>query len=325
MRCPQCHQEIDPYHQFCPSCGRRLGQTQNAAASSTEAPSVDDMTGVGWQPSLSSFSQQPAVGTRRNENAPSFGGIPYKSSENALAASTLQGIVRHFQQRTETTIRRRQLTIWTFRLERYDQRGNPLPPIPVQMRARRFEGSVNDGDKVTLKGSWSVGQTIDTKRVYNVSIDSAVTAHMTDKIHPIVLGGLVTFAAILIVLFIVIALSSIHLITSFPVLPGISASPDQTMQDFCQNLQSDGYTKAYDDYSSNLQKQVSFQQFTRTWTNGTQYYHFDNCAAQAATINGNHATTTLNTHEFYSGKAQSYAVTLIKEGNAWKIQTIHAQ
>ena len=336
MQCPRCHQETDARNQFCPVCGWQLIQTKRGFTPPAATTPTDDMTGVGWQPSTYTSAQQPPTGASKRWNASSSSSASQMTSgNNSSIRGTLQGVVRNFQQRTETA-NKLQISVWTFRLERYDERGNPLPPIPVQMRARRFEGSVNDGDTVSLHGSWQAGRIIETKKVYNVTTASTVTAHMTMKMHPVALGCLIAFMAVFIVVFIgttfLSGSSNGGILVSPP--PGqtltdsgsSSSSPDQTLTDFCNNLKDDSYTQAYADYSSNLQKSVSYAQFTQNWTgNGSQYYHLDDCAASDVTTNGNNATTTLNTHEFYSGKTQSYAVTLIEEGNDWKIDTIQTE
>jgi hypothetical protein len=97
----------------------------------------------------------------------------------------MQGEVRNFTTRTETAAGRSknpfapmtsQETIWDFRLERYDENGNRLPPIPVQMRGESFSGSIQDGDTVRLvENAWDGRNTVNTDSVFNVTLNTPVT------------------------------------------------------------------------------------------------------------------------------------------------------
>lgn len=80
----------------------------------------------------------------------------------------LQGEVRGFQERGERTGSGMDYTIWTFRLERY-QEGRRLPPIPVEMRGRKFTGFINEGDTVKLLDKGWNGGMHSTKQVFNVT------------------------------------------------------------------------------------------------------------------------------------------------------------
>ena len=66
--------------------------------------------------------------------------------------SQLNGVVSGLQQRFEPT-RAGQVVVWNFRLERHDAAGKPMPRVAVEMRGRRFSGSINNGDIVELDGS----------------------------------------------------------------------------------------------------------------------------------------------------------------------------
>ncbi|MBE3201633.1 MULTISPECIES: hypothetical protein [Parafrankia] len=65
------------------------------------------------------------------------------------------------------------MTVWAFRIERYDSAGNRLPPVAVEMRARGFEGSLSEGDEVRVAGSWKDG-TIRAERIENLTTNSLV-------------------------------------------------------------------------------------------------------------------------------------------------------
>jgi hypothetical protein len=85
----------------------------------------------------------------------------------------IEGEVRGFQTRTEP-YGNQTITVWTFRIERVDAEGNRMPPIPVQMRSRSFEGFINEGDQVECEGDWTQGRVLQPKEVFNVSTNSVV-------------------------------------------------------------------------------------------------------------------------------------------------------
>ncbi len=59
------------------------------------------------------------------------------------------GIVTGLQQRQEMS-GRSYIQVWNFRLERRDANGNPLPPVPVEIRARSIRGQIANGDLVEI-------------------------------------------------------------------------------------------------------------------------------------------------------------------------------
>ncbi len=66
--------------------------------------------------------------------------------------------------------------VWSFRLERQDEAGNRVPPVPVEMRARSFEGFISGGDLVEVDHRWSPGRTLPPRRVHNVTTGAVVKA-----------------------------------------------------------------------------------------------------------------------------------------------------
>jgi len=64
------------------------------------------------------------------------------------------------------------------RLERFDDDGNRLPPIPIRISpwiaARGF--SLNEGDKVEGFGRWKKHQFVQVKRIHNLTTDKTVQA-----------------------------------------------------------------------------------------------------------------------------------------------------
>ncbi len=101
-------------------------------------------------------------------------------------------------------------------------------------------------------------------------------------------------------------------------------TPEQLIEDFCQNLMFKDYTSAYDKYSKHLQNQVSFTDFVNYWSaNNKQFYEIDRCDHQPIpTPSGSSIRASWSTHEFYSSQVQHYSVTFIIQGNEWKIDQI---
>jgi len=92
-----------------------------------------------------------------------------------FSESTIVGLVADFLPGTEPR-GQETITVWTFRIERVDPKGNPLPPIPVQMKARKFDGFVRNGDKVRIEArSWRPGQILEPKSFYNETTQSVVS------------------------------------------------------------------------------------------------------------------------------------------------------
>ena len=98
-------------------------------------------------------------------------------------------------------------------------------------------------------------------------------------------------------------------------------TPEQLIDDFCQNLMFKKYQSAYDDYSQHLQAQVSFTDFVNFWSgNNKQYYYIDRCDHQTITTpSGSSVTAPWSTHEFYTSQVNNYSVTFVIQGNEWKI------
>src|SRR6266496_4117518 len=107
-------------------------------------------------------------------------------------------------------------------------------------------------------------------------------------------------------------------------LPSATNTPEQLIDDFCQNLMFQNYQSAYEKYSKHLQAQISFNEFVNYWSaNNKQYYHIDRCDHQTvSTPSGRSITAPWSTHEFYSSQIQSYEVTFIIQGSEWKIDQI---
>ncbi len=108
-------------------------------------------------------------------------------------------------------------------------------------------------------------------------------------------------------------------ISTFQISNLTSSTPNQTLNTYCQDVQSGDYQGAYDEYSAHLKSQVSSAQFTQMWVNK----HLDSCTHDTVNTSGNQATTTLSTHDFFTRNSEMYSVTLIQDGsNGWKIDNI---
>lgn len=66
-------------------------------------------------------------------------------------------------------------SIWSFRIERYDDAGNRVLLVPVEMRGLSFEGSLSDGDLVRAHGR-ARGGTFHAREVENLTTGATIQA-----------------------------------------------------------------------------------------------------------------------------------------------------
>ncbi|MGX4694765.1 hypothetical protein [Streptomyces sp. JNUCC 63] len=90
-------------------------------------------------------------------------------------------MVRGLQIRIERRSQTEDVTVWAFRLERYNDAGQRVMFIPVEMRGIGFEGSIHDGDWVRTRGRIRSG-TLHVSRLENVTTGAGVQAKQTPKI-----------------------------------------------------------------------------------------------------------------------------------------------
>ena len=88
------------------------------------------------------------------------------ANEQRRGHGSVVGQIRGIHHRTESYGQGGSAEVWTFRLERYDDGGNRLPPVPVQLRGHAFEGALHEGDEVRVTGRWKDG-TLHSARVEN--------------------------------------------------------------------------------------------------------------------------------------------------------------
>jgi hypothetical protein len=64
--------------------------------------------------------------------------------------------------------------ILTFVVDRFDEMGDRLTPIPVEMKGT-IQGVLNDGDKVEIDVDWETGQTIQLQKLLNLTTGGMVS------------------------------------------------------------------------------------------------------------------------------------------------------
>jgi hypothetical protein len=122
----------------------------------------------------------------------------------------LAGQVRGLQVRSEPYRQGVQRTIWSFRVERYDEAGNRVLLVPVEMRGLFFQGSIAEGEWVCVHGKRQ-GGTLRATRLENLSTGAVVEATGVPKrirIASSVFGILFAIVFLAIVIFIIIQAAS---------------------------------------------------------------------------------------------------------------------
>jgi len=137
-------------------------------------PTPPQSAPTGWQP--------PAQGSPRRGHA------------------TVVGQVRGIQQRTEG-YGEHGFSVLTFRVERYDDAGNRLQPVSVQLRAPGYDGALSEGDEVRVAGRWKNG-TLHTSRVDNLTTGASVAGKSVKKALLIFLALVAVMAIVFVVIFI---------------------------------------------------------------------------------------------------------------------------
>lgn len=148
--------------------------------------------------------RRPAETSVHSDPAPGGAVAPSSSGRRAVAQghprhgrATVVGQVRGIQQRTEG-YGEHGASVLTFRVERYDDAGNRLQPVPVQLRARGYDGSLNEGDNVRVSGRWKDG-TLHTSRVRNLTTGASVAGKSIAKMLLIFLAIFLAVAAALVI------------------------------------------------------------------------------------------------------------------------------
>ena len=105
------------------------------------------------------------------------------------------GQVSAFQERYEHRMNNTPVAVWSFRLERQDDRGGPLPRVGVEMRGTSFDGTIASGDWVRIDEDWQPGTTLRTRHVANLTTNSVINAKgVGGRSRAGTIAGLVIFA-----------------------------------------------------------------------------------------------------------------------------------
>ena len=105
--------------------------------------------------------------------------------QNKHSGKEFEGKVNGFSAKSESygnpsnpmwTFRNSRLKIWTFQILQFDEKiGNSLQKIPVEIKGRRFDGFINDGDTIRVKGKWKEGEILKVDELFNVTNNIWVT------------------------------------------------------------------------------------------------------------------------------------------------------
>ena len=106
----------------------------------------------------------------------------------------VEGHARGLQTRSERTGDASE-SVWTFRVERYDDAGNRVLLVPVEMRGLSFQGSLSDGDTVRAHGRVRSG-TLQADRVENLTTGATIEAKRVPKALKVLFG--ILFAAVVV-------------------------------------------------------------------------------------------------------------------------------
>jgi hypothetical protein len=176
--CKGCGAEASSTAQFCERCGNPVASRVDIAARPGDGA---------WSPPR---HQQPVCGGSRGPNSAPGGSppqpirrppAPRTDGHTRVVGGQVRGIETLFAQRSESNE-----MIWTFRVERYDEAGNRVQLVPVEMRGQAFEGSINDGDWVRAHGKFRAG-TFRAKDVENVTTGAGIRAKRPPLIVRVIL------------------------------------------------------------------------------------------------------------------------------------------
>jgi hypothetical protein len=123
----------------------------------------------------------------------------------------INGVVSGLREHTErqrsrltTTVER----VLTFRVERRDSIGRPLPAVPIEMRGAGFDGVLNEGDAVQLPGRFAADTVLKIERLVNLTSGDAFCTK-GPPLSSVVIGlaAVVVLAAVLVGVFVHFLLS----------------------------------------------------------------------------------------------------------------------
>lgn len=151
------------------------GQAQVASGTGDSS----GLKGPGWTPDPDGPSVNPPSSSIGATEAPAEG---------------VTGEVRDFRERTEHFLGSLPLIVWTFRVEQYDEDGNPRTSVPVIMQGRAFTGYVGNGNQVEIRQTRQRGRDVRVRRLYNRTTDSWV---VTRGFGPLIAASVVLLVVFL--------------------------------------------------------------------------------------------------------------------------------
>jgi hypothetical protein len=154
--------------------------------------------GVAWEPA-------PGANLGANAGAKQGTASPQRAARPQWTASgnRVIGEAREVRQRAESE-GAINWSISSFRVERYDQAGNRMQPVPVEMRATKFDGTLSEGDWVEIPGTWQPGQVMKPKRVNDLTTGAQVSGSVPFFIR---IGNWAGCIALVVILLTVLALA----------------------------------------------------------------------------------------------------------------------
>lgn len=187
--CSSCGAEAGRSARYCASCGEPI-------AGPPAPPTRASAGGGGWRPSADPPPSSPGPGEpplRAAGDRPGPVGLA-----GGPAGGAVEGQARGVQARVERRGDNAHQEVWTFRVERFDEAGNRVLLVPVEMRGLGFEGSIGDGDWVRVRGRRRRG-TFHAREVENLTTGATVRAKQIPKwvtgIMVALLVGIVVFIA----------------------------------------------------------------------------------------------------------------------------------
>jgi hypothetical protein len=78
---------------------------------------------------------------------------------------TIRGVVLSIQQRFESAGE----IVWDLRVAQHDDAGNTIATVPVEIRGRTLDGSINIGDVLEIEGKWQPGQVLHPTQILDVT------------------------------------------------------------------------------------------------------------------------------------------------------------
>ncbi|QQC92032.1 zinc ribbon domain-containing protein [Streptomyces alfalfae] len=186
--CPSCGGENQPNAAFCGYCGYKVAHAPPSGRPDSGPPPPPAGP---WPDRPSAPPPRAAHVAHAAHAAP--GGTRAQPSPLPGGGAMVEGQVRALTSRTERQGESDHSTVWTFRVERYDEAGDRISLIPVEMRGYRFEGAIHDGDWVRAGGRRK-GGTLHVNRLENLTTGASVRAKGIPK--PVMIIACVMIALI---------------------------------------------------------------------------------------------------------------------------------